>query len=97
MCVDYTYDKNEKEYTFDVSGYYVIASKLKPVRAHNDDVIGFRLPDGRIARLVVALEVAEDDESSFEYVTSEQRMAALGFGCLDYATLKFERINNEDS
>ena len=57
-------------------------------------MVGFQLPDGRLAQLVIALEVVDSKTDSYKYITSEKQMERLGFSCLDYDRLVFEETNN---
>ena len=47
----------EKDYRFEVTGGFVVEAELEPVLSFGGDVVGFKLPGGQTARLVVALEV----------------------------------------
>lgn len=78
-----------KEYLFTVTGGFDISPKLVEFEAWDGRVIGFTLPDGRIARLCVALEVEREETGEMEYITSSSEMADLGFKNLDYESLDF--------
>lgn len=78
------------EYKFVAEGGYDIDSNLTPEANAFGEVVGFKLPDGRSVRLVIALEVSDEYGDDFKYVTSEQEMSELGFDCLDYERLNFE-------
>lgn len=78
------------EVKFEVKGGFDIANNLVPQTASNGEVIGYKLPDGRIARLVIALEIENPKcVSPIEYVTFDSQMATLGFANLDYEHLTF--------
>ena len=79
---------------FTVTGGFEIAENLTPLVAFSGETVGYVLPDGRVARLVVALEIEDrkkkNPEDAFTYITSEQAMADLGFEALDYGVTEFE-------
>lgn len=83
-----------KEYVFTATGGWDVDSKLKPLYDASGNVVGFKLPDGREAQLVIALEVLDPKKGSYSYVTSEKQMDKLGFSCLDYSRLEFTETNN---
>ena len=78
---------------FVVTGGFDILKSLKPREAADGGIVAYTLPDGREARLVVALEVEEPSTKyrtgTLQYVTSEKEMAKLGFEALDYEALDF--------
>ena len=76
------------ETLFKIKGGFDISKKNKPLLAANGDVIGYTLPDGRIVRLVVALEI-ENFDNTFKYVVNQDAMETLGFENLDYSELTF--------
>ena len=80
----------ERPYGFDVTGTFHIDTAFEPELSCIEDIVGFKLPDGRTVRLAVALEVESADGESHEYVTSEKEMADLGFTSLLYAFAEFE-------
>jgi hypothetical protein len=95
-----------KCYNFSVNGGFDIGSDEKDFDevhsypSNGQEVVGFKLPDGRTARPIIALEIESEDGSSFEYVTAEFQMAELGFSCLEYGTVNFERVadpNNDEA
>lgn len=81
--------RKDKTYHFTATGGWTIDSKLKPETDHAGNVVAFRLPDGRKAQLVVALEVESKDETDYKYIVSERDMEKIGFSCLDYDRLEF--------
>ena len=82
--------EEEREiYLFEVTGGFDVRKDLKPELSAYGDVIKFRLPDGKAAQLIVALEIEIDDGMSYEYVTSEKEMSKLGLEGLDYNQLRF--------
>jgi hypothetical protein len=76
-------------YAFKVTGEFEVASHLKPVFGRQNTIIGFELPDGRMARLIVGLELETNDD--YAYITSQQEMDQWGFGCLNYSMTSFEK------
>lgn len=89
-----TTKNKDKEYVFTATGGWTINSDLIPVYDAFNQVVGFQLPDGRLAQLVIALEIVDEKTDSFKYITSEKQMERLGFCCLDYDRLVFEETNN---
>lgn len=73
--------------SFELEGGFSIPDVSIPLLSAQHEVVGYILPDGRKVRLVVALEVEDNDK--YHYVTSEQEMASLGFEALDYRTSEF--------
>ena len=84
--------KETKIYQFEVTGGFDIVSELKKELSYDKRTIGFKLPDGRTVRPCIALEVESEDGCKYEYVTSEQKMAQLGFEGLDYGNLEFVEV-----
>jgi len=82
-----------KETLFTVKGGFDISKKLKPMKGAAGDIIGYTLPDGRIVRLVVALEIENTKSKmvseAFDYITSSAAMELIGFNNLDYSELTF--------
>lgn len=85
-------DDPTKRHGFEVTGGFSIRNELTPEHNCTGGIRGFKLPDGRIATLVVALEVENDGGVSYDYITSEKEMNDLGFEGLDYANIEFENI-----
>lgn len=84
-------DSNIKEVKFTVIGGFDIPANLAPEYDNlKTAIIGYTLPDGRIARPCVALEIESADGKEYIYVTSEKAMTELGFTNLDYDNSKFE-------
>lgn len=86
-----------KEYLFEVKGGFDISPSLEEFHAHDGTVIGFTLPDGRVARACVALEVEDEETGRIEYIISEQEMTGLGFDGLDYECLNFYETSDRFS
>jgi hypothetical protein len=84
----------EKDYSFVVSGAFSIEDNLQPIFGARNTIVGFKLPDGREAQLIVALEVLNPKKDSYKYLTSEKQMSDLGFGCLEYDKADFERMDD---
>jgi hypothetical protein len=81
-------------YAFKVTGEFEVASHLKPVFGRQNTIIGFELPDGRMAKLIVGLELETKVNPEFDdyaYITSQQEMDQWGFGCLNYSMTSFEK------
>ena len=80
-----------KIYRFEVTGGFDVNKKFKEKLSCTGDVCALKLPDGRTVRPMLALEVESKDGNSFEYITDEIDMSALGFEGLDYDNVGFER------
>ena len=78
-------------YTFTAKGGWDIDASLKPEVDAMGNVIGFELPDGRMVRLAVTLEVDEGDE----YIIDEDKMSEIGFFYLDYSKAEFTKVEQE--
>lgn len=85
----------EKNYLFEVSGGWTVVGDLKPEFDCCGNICALNLPDGRVVRLVVALEIEDQKNNKFKYVTSEKEMEKLGFESLDYNKLDF--IESEEN
>lgn len=92
-----TTKNKDKEYVFTATGGWDIDGKLKPQHDASGNVVGFKLSDGRIVQLVIALEVWDKKTDSYQYVTSENQMEKLGFYGLDYGRLDFQQTNDRYS
>lgn len=77
-----------KNYLFEVTGGWTIDNNLHPEPDYSGNICSFILPDGKIVRLVVSLEI-EDKNGNISYVTSEKGMEKLGFTSLDYDKSNF--------
>lgn len=77
------------ELYFKVTGGFERQDNLKPELDASEAIVGYQLPDGRLIRLVIALEIESKDGGSYEYVTSEQEMEKLGLGLLSYDDISF--------
>ena len=84
----------ETPFKFDATGTFLIEKKFEQELSCIGETVGFKLPDGRTVKICIALEVEDADGKSFEYITNESDMNALGFRCLDYDDLKFSRISS---
>jgi hypothetical protein len=78
-----------KKTLFEVKGGFDISKKNNPFLAANGDIIGYTLPDGRIVRLVTALEIEDPKTDIFEYISCQSDMEELGFKNLNYSDLTF--------
>ena len=87
----------EKLFNFTLTGTFVVEPGLTPERAFDGRITGFKLPDGRKVALVVGLEIesAEDEDETFEYVTSESDMEPLGLHVTEYVDAHFEESEEE--
>lgn len=81
-----------KPYLFDIRGSFDIDDQLIPKFSVDGTVMGFKLPNGKVAELIVAL-VVEDAEGNEEYVTSDQQMRDMGFDNLDYSWADFIEVS----
>jgi hypothetical protein len=85
-------------YRFNITGGFDIRTNLKEVHSNAEGVVvGFELPDGKIVRPCICLEVEDTNadqftEQPFKYITSEREMAELGFEGLDYDQLDFFEV-----
>ena len=89
-------EKETETYLFEVTGGFEVRKDLKPEKSAYGDVIKFRLPDGRAAQLIVALEIEIDDGIGYEYIVDSREMTKLGLECLDYDHLHFIKTNKEN-
>lgn len=80
------------KYKFTCSGDFDVDVNLDRIYDSVGNVVGFKLPDGREVRLVIALEV--DNEDNYDYITSESDMDELGFNLTDYDVCEFV-LNDE--
>jgi hypothetical protein len=82
---------NTTLHMFKATGGFHIDNKLKPAECYDGSyLVGFELPDGRTARLIIGLEIESADGGKCEYITASNDMEALGFEGLDYNELHFE-------
>jgi len=82
-------DDNTSVYDFEVQGSFNIRNNLELHESWVGEVVGFRLPDGRLVRPIVGLEVESADGTKYEYVTDESTMSEMGFEGLDYGDVRF--------
>lgn len=78
-----------REVRFEVTGGLDVPEDYQEIRSAVGEVVGFRLPDGRTVRLMVALEVEAPGGESYRSVAALSGMEALGFTCLEYADARF--------
>ena len=84
-------EHTEEDYLFALSGEFAVSSHLKPIFAgRKNTIIGFELPDGRKVKLIVGLELENEVNDDYDYITSHKVMEDLGFGSLDYYMTCFE-------
>jgi hypothetical protein len=82
--------QTEEDHLFVISGEFAVSSDLKPIFGRQNTIIGFELPDGRKAKLIVGLELENKVNDDYDYITSHKVMEDLGFGSLDYYMTCFE-------
>ena len=81
----------EEDHLFALSGEFAVSSHLKPIfGGRKNTIIGFELPDGRKVKLIVGLELYDENEVNGDHITSAKGMQDLGFGLLDYHMSSFE-------
>lgn len=80
---------------FIVTGTIDVDARLKHERAFDGEIVGFRLPDGRTVRPMLALEVESADGNEHEIVTSMGDLESLGFLGLDYESVAFDVVDEE--
>ena len=85
-------DDPTKVFQFEVTGGFDVHKDLIPETSAMGNIIRFKLPDGRYASLIVALEIMPETEDSSTYITSEREMHDLGFEGLDYKNLRFIEV-----
>jgi len=83
-------------YEFEVKGGFDIKNNLQLHESCIGETVGFRLPDGRLVRPVVGLEVESADGTKFEYITDGSTMSELGFEGLDYGDVRFFAVGDTD-
>ena len=80
-------------HVFEVTGQFFIEKNLKPISRKHYAISGFELPDGRIAKLIVGIEVTDTITGGTDYITDQQELEKLGFSCLDYDKTCFDTID----
>jgi len=55
-----------KSYNFTVSGTFEVDPELTPITNHNNTIIGFKDKQGRILKLIVAVQVDEPHSSQIK-------------------------------
>ena len=83
-------ENQSKTYNFVVTGQFDIDSKNTPQEDAYGAISGFILPDGRTARLIVALEIESTDGEEYEYIVSEKEMENIGLNLFNYDQTNFE-------
>ena len=81
-----------KLWHFEIRGGFDIRKKFKPETDFMGNVVRFRMPDGRLARLFAGIEVEDKTGNKYQYVFDEGKLTALGFSCMDYEHLEFYEI-----
>lgn len=76
------------ELSFDIGGFIRVNDDMIPGEDCNGNIVRYTLPDGRVARMIMALEI-EDTKGNVVCVTSEAEMGKLGFTGLEYKDLMF--------
>ena len=82
-----TKNKTFTQYLFEVTGGFDIDDDLEPILDASGNICGFTLPDGREADIAICMRVEGGDKE--EWITSERKMAQLGFESLDYGKSDF--------
>lgn len=77
---------NEKR--FIVSGSISVSGI--PEEDASGAILGYRLPDGRLVRLAMALEVESEDGSNYTYLSNDKDMQSIGFDIVRYDQTQFE-------
>ena len=66
--------------------------KGKPIKDYFLQTVGYKLPDGRIVKPIIALEVQKKGDGDFTYLTSTEDMRKLGFDFIEYHGASFDDI-----
>ena len=67
--------------------------KGKPVRDFTKlRTVGYKLPDGRIVKPIIALEVQKKGDGDFKYLTDTEDMRKLGFDIIEYHGAEFQEV-----
>ena len=75
----------DKIYRCVISCTFRVKENLEPKEApHNQAIVGFTMPDGRVIRPIVAMEVESKGGNQYRDVTSQNEMGKLGLEDLDY-------------
>ena len=76
---------NDRTTRFDLAmtGEVYVTDKATPVPDYRGDTIGFRLPDGAVARPVIAFEIEKND--AYHDHSSAAALAALGLFIEDFS------------
>jgi hypothetical protein len=81
-----------KSCDFELNGQLLIDENLAPQHDFEGKCFGFKLPDGRIVRMVMALEIENPDTGNFEYFSDCSKMESIGMTLLDYFKSNFTLI-----
>lgn len=73
-----------KDMAFTVSGVLEVPDDAKAGKGSDMQGNKFTLPDGRVVRVAVVLELEEDGGDSFRDLSTAAEMAEVGFSLLDY-------------
>lgn len=88
-----------KTKNFIITGEIVVSGR--PVKAADDEIVGFRQKDKSLVKLVAALEV-ENPDGTYTYLSVDAEMRKLGFQIISYDRTDFTNPspcieNNEES
>lgn len=70
---------------FSLEGTISIAPGIRPVINPNCSCSALRLPDGRIVRPQIVLEVEDPTTGTFLDLSTDEEMASIGIPLLDYS------------
>jgi hypothetical protein len=79
----------ERQIGFAIQGSFFVPENLTPVLAATGEICAYMLPDGRVARLQVVLEIENLEKGTFQDLSTDEEMAANGFACLEYGEIRF--------
>jgi len=74
----------DKEIGFAIEGTFWVPKNLEPVYGASKQIHAYRLPDGRLVRLQVVLEVEDPEKETYMDLSTAEEMDSVGFTCLDY-------------
>ena len=81
--------------TFRVNGNYEEYIPITNAPFIGEEIVGFKLPDGRIVRPVIGMEVESKDGQKFKDITDQKGLSKLGLYLIEYDTKDFEEIPGE--
>jgi hypothetical protein len=77
--------------------YLTVSAKVevkgKPVKDFTKlRTVGYKLPDGRIVKPIIALEVQKKGDGNFTYLTDTEDMRKIGFDIIEYHDAEFQNV-----